>query len=86
MTVTATLKDANSNPVSGATVTFGVTSGTTAVLSNSGVATTDGSGIASVTLTDISAETLTLSATVLGAGSGPLSPTQRSSLWLRCMW
>ena len=60
-TVTVTLKDALSNPVSGKTVTLTKSGGSSTITTISGV--TNGSGVASFTVTDTVAESATYTAT-----------------------
>ena len=77
-TLTFTALDANSNPVAGQSVFFAVTSGTGGVLS-SGPWTTNGSGVATATLTSTTADTITvtgyLGADATGAVAGTATVT-----------
>ncbi|MGR5456363.1 Ig-like domain-containing protein, partial [Vibrio alfacsensis] len=60
-TVVATLADTNGNVVAGETITFSLASGSAVLSSASG--TTDASGQVSITLTNTTAEVVTITAT-----------------------
>ena len=60
-TITVTLKDAQSNPVSGKTVTLAKSGGSSTITTVSGV--TNGSGVATFTVKDAAVESTTYTAT-----------------------
>jgi kumamolisin len=63
LTVMVALRDANGNSVSGKTVTLSAGSGTGAVVTPSSAMTTNDNGVASFTVTDLTVENLTFTAT-----------------------
>lgn len=63
LTVMVALRDANGNSVSGKTVTLSAGSGTSAVVTPSSAITTSDNGVANFTVTDLTVENLTFTAT-----------------------
>ena len=63
LTVLVALRDANGNSVSGKTVTLSAGAGTSAVVTPSSAITTSNNGVASFTVTDLTVENLTFTAT-----------------------
>ncbi|MFZ0661003.1 MAG: Ig-like domain-containing protein, partial [Candidatus Binataceae bacterium] len=68
LTVLVALRDANGNSVSGKTVTLSAGAGTSAVVTPSSAMTTSNNGVASFTVTDLTVENLSFTATDSGDG------------------